>query len=191
MKYPREAMRMSEETGVEVLAPSAVVEATNNIDALAHPERYPSAIYFSKPRPVHPGPKASAEAIAAYEDAKLDYAADALHMQGKGDFKASATVNEKINLVHILAHRASVRNEDETTGEITYQPIDRIVLLDDEGRTYEAASGGLFQSVRTLLELMGQPHTWTRPVPVVIKSVAVRGSWHTFKLEIWREKGKK
>lgn len=178
---------MAEET---VSADDAALSVTDTvvdyIGALASPEKYPRAVYYSRPKPTREGFPTQ----EAYEEARLDYTADAMHMQGKGDYRASECVNERINLVAVLCHRAQVRNVDEETGEVTYNPVDRLVLQDDEGKTYEAVSGGLIQSLLLLFQLMGQPHTWTKPIPVKITQVSVRDKWHTFKLEIWRDKGK-
>lgn len=169
---------MAEEVQVaEVIKPEDV---QSNIGFLSNPDAQERVVYFSRPEPDPKSP--------TYEDEKVDYLADVLHMQSKADFKSASSVNERINLVHVMAHRVRIRNVDEKTGEVTYVPADRVVMLDDEGRTFECVSGGLMQSLLTIFQIVGQPSTWKKPLPITIKSVDVRSQWHTLKLEIWKEK---
>ena len=177
---------MSDEA--EIMPVPGEPEVSSAIDMLANPEQFPTRVYFSKPKPKHPGPKATPAEIEAHQEAMLEYTGDVLHMQSKADFKAGSVVNEKINLVHVLAHRATVRNVNDETGEVKYVPVDRVVLMDDEGRTYEAVSMGLMQSILILFQLLGQPSSWSKPIPITIKSVDVRNTWRTFKIEIWKAK---
>ena len=174
----------------EVLVPASS-EVTSAIEMLTNPAAFARTLYFSKPAPVAPSKDASAAEHEAYQEARLAYAADVLHMQGKADHKAATATNERINLVHVLAHSATVRNEDTETGEVRYVPVDRVVLMDDEGRTYECVSGGLMQSLLILFQLLGSPDTWRKPVPIKIVSVDVRNKWRTLKIEIWQEKSAK
>ncbi len=156
----------------------------DNIDALAHPDKYPEVMYCSIPGP---------SKDASFEE-KLDYTANILRMTSKADEQASSQANMRINLVHVLAHKVMLRDTDQETGEIRGTiPADRLVLLDDEGRTYQAVSQGLMASLRLLFTLMGTPDTWAQPVPVMLQDVALKNGRHTFKLVIWQEKkgGKK
>ena len=167
-----------EVSNAELMVSHQSLDTVDAIDALARPELYPRSVYFSMRKPADTAP----------QSVKLAYASAALRMQSKADFRAAECVNEKINLVHILAHRVRIRNVDTDTGEVTFVPADRLVLLDDEGKTYECVSQGLMQSVLLLVDLMGQPSSWTEPIPVTIRNVSVRGTWSTLKLEIWEDK---
>lgn len=154
----------------------------DNIDALAHPDRYPDSVYCSLAKPASTAPLA----------VRMEYAKMVMRLTNKADFRASESFNEKILLTQVLAHKVTKREVDEDTGEVHYIPLDRIVLLDNEGRTFEAVSAGLMQSVRMIFQLLGQPDTWTEPIPVTIRSIPVRGGeWHTFKLDIWEERAPK
>lgn len=161
----------------EMLTVSETLEPASMIDVLAHPEKYPSYLYCSVPKPDNPT-----------TEQRLQYTAYVMQMLNQGDYRAAESINERINLCHVLAHRITVRNVDKDTGEVTEFQADRVVLLDDEDKTYEAVSQGLGQSVLVLFQLMGKPDTWDSPVPVVIRQVETKAGRRTFKLEIWRDK---
>ena len=85
----------------------------------------------------------------------LTYARAITRMMSKCNYRASEVFGQKINMVHVFGHPVKVRNVDEQTGEVTYVDADRVVLLDDEGNTYEAVSAGLLQSLTILFRLPG------------------------------------
>lgn len=58
---------------------------------------------------------------------------------------------------------------DQETGELISAP--RIVIIDDEGVGHVAVSKGIFNAVKKLIQVFGQP-TWAIPIPLEIKQIS-------------------
>lgn len=76
----------------------------------------------------------------------------------------SENLNKRILLTNMVAQVIEIN--DEETGEPV--SVARLVLIDADGTAYAAISTGLVRSMQTLLGVIGQPSTWTSPVPVKI-----------------------
>jgi hypothetical protein len=80
--------------------------------------------------------------------------------------------DEVINLAHIIIQ--SVDIQDSASGETVKAP--RVTLIDGDGKAFHAVSTGLLGSARTILSVLGEPHTWPEPVPVkVVEKRTARG----------------
>lgn len=68
-----------------------------------------------------------------------------------------------INLTNIVAQAVTVN--DAATGE----EVDavRVILMDVDGSSYAAVSDGIMGSLRDIFAILGDPSTWTEPLPVV------------------------
>lgn len=77
-------------------------------------------------------------------------------------------VNMEIHLKDIYAERCEFINRE--SNEVT--PGVRIVFIDADGVSYQAASKGVFTSTQKLLQIMGEPATWEEPVTVVPKQIS-------------------
>lgn len=86
------------------------------------------------------------------------------------DKKLSDVIGETIELKDIVAHMIEL--VDEETGE--YLQTLRTVLIDSKGVSYEAVSGGVANAVSRLIQIYGQPNTWTEPVKVKARQKATR-----------------
>lgn len=86
------------------------------------------------------------------------------------DARVSDFIGKEIDLVHVVAHPITLT--DENTGEI----IDalRVVLVDKNGKSYEAVSGGIANAVQRILQIFGQPEEWENPIKVEPVSKATR-----------------
>jgi hypothetical protein len=69
---------------------------------------------------------------------------------------------------------------DEDTGESVQAP--RIVLIDTEGKTYQAVSKGIFGSLAGLFKVFGEP-TWEEGLPLTVKQISL-GKNQMLKLEV-------
>lgn len=58
---------------------------------------------------------------------------------------------------------------DQETGELVSAP--RIVIIDDKGVGHVAVSKGVFNAVKKLIQVFGQP-TWITPIPLEIKQIS-------------------
>jgi hypothetical protein len=70
---------------------------------------------------------------------------------------------------------------DNHKGETTRAP--RVTLIDDDGKAFHATSTGLLGSVRTILSVLGEPHTWPKPVPVRIVEKRTNSGFKVFTIE--------
>lgn len=86
---------------------------------------------------------------------------------------------ETINLAHIIIQ--SVDIADSNTGETVKAP--RVTLIDSEGKAFHAVSTGLLGSARTVLSVLGEPHTWPEPVPVRIVEKRTARGFKVFTIE--------
>lgn len=78
------------------------------------------------------------------------------------DKRISDCIGETISLANIVAH--PIQLVDENSGELIETM--RMVLVDDKGTSYEAVSTGIVNAVARILQIFGQPDTWTGPIKV-------------------------
>ena len=57
---------------------------------------------------------------------------------------------------------------DEATGEVTAAP--RIVIIDEDGKSYQCVSVGVFSALKKVIQVFGAP-TWEKPIPLMIKQI--------------------
>lgn len=94
------------------------------------------------------------------------------------DYKVKSCINKKIRVKDLYAESIEVVNEE--TGEIVNVP--RMVLIDDEGASYECMSVGMFSAIRKLVAVYGEP-TWDPPLEVTVKEKPVgKGSMLTLQM---------
>jgi hypothetical protein len=69
-----------------------------------------------------------------------------------------------INLVNIVAQAVTVN--DAATGD----EVDavRVILIDADGAAYAAVSDGIMGSLRDIFAVLGEPSTWSAPLPVTV-----------------------
>lgn len=78
-------------------------------------------------------------------------------------------INKEIALKDVFVEIIELANEN--TGELEQAP--RIVLIDDEGESYQCVSNGIFGSLKKLMAIFGEP-TWKNPIHVIVKQVKVK-----------------
>lgn len=85
------------------------------------------------------------------------------------DKKLADHIGEVIEIVDVVAHPVELTHE--VTGEVVKTV--RTVLIDKDGVSYTAVSGGILNSLQKLFMIFGQPH-WDEPVKVKVKQVGTR-----------------
>ena len=75
-------------------------------------------------------------------------------------------INEIINVKDIFVE--VVELESETTGNKEKAP--RIVLIDDAGLSHACVSFGIYNALRKLISIYGQP-TWNTPIPLKVRQI--------------------
>lgn len=99
--------------------------------------------------------------------------------------KVDDNLGKVINLKDVVVQAIDIANTDDVTGEVSSVEAARIILLDADGTSYAAVSTGLFRALTNLFGILGQPHTWPSPVPIiVVKERATRNAGHYFTIKL-------
>lgn len=97
-----------------------------------------------------------------------------------GDVKhLSDMINCDITVKDIIVQK--VDRMDENTGIIDAMP--RIVLVATDGTPYVASSKGIFNSVKTIMNIFGEPADWDEPITVTVKQI-LKGEFRILTLAI-------
>lgn len=94
--------------------------------------------------------------------------------------KIANHINETIKVLHVYAEIIPVTNK--LTGAIDKAP--RVVLIDEKGQGYQAVSLGIYNAVKQMLHMFGDPSTWKGPHTVKVINVPLEGGQHTFSLKM-------
>ena len=70
-------------------------------------------------------------------------------------------VNIPIHMTHVSIEVCEVHSEN---GDVISP---RVVIVDKDGKSYQAVSVGVYQSLKRIFVLFGTPDTWTEPLTVV------------------------
>lgn len=95
------------------------------------------------------------------------------------DHKVGDYINKVIVVKDVLAELIEVKNEE--TGEMEVTP--RVVLIDVDGKSYQAVSKGIFNALKKAIAIFGSP-TWEDGLPILVKQVSVgKGTMLTFDVQ--------
>jgi hypothetical protein len=84
------------------------------------------------------------------------------------DFRVADYINKTIEVKEILIENVELVNEK--TGQLEIVP--RTVLIDPKGKSYVAVSFGIFNSIKRVVQMFGEPNTWGgTPVKVEVKQI--------------------
>jgi len=111
------------------------------------------------------------------------------------DENVADNINMKIELVDVLLEQIEMLNDEDDgievvseTGEIVEEEPEttvavRTVLIDKDGKSYQAVSKGVYNSIKQIINIFGEPSTWEDPLTVEVKQVKVkRGSMLTLNI---------
>lgn len=82
------------------------------------------------------------------------------------DERISDHFNKVINVVDVLVEVVPMINKE--TGE--YRECPRVVFFDENGKTYQAVSFGVYNALKRLFMIYGEPH-WDIPIPIMPKQI--------------------
>lgn len=92
------------------------------------------------------------------------------------EYRVADFINKKIAVTDVLVEIRELLNEE--SGEIETAP--RVVLIDEDGKAYQAVSKGIFNAVKNAYQVFGAA-PWEPALEIEIKQVAVgKGSMLTF-----------
>ena len=89
------------------------------------------------------------------------------------------SLGSTIKLANVIVQPVEMTNEQ--TGEVTTQP--RVILINDKGEAFVGISAPVFRDVRNVLDILGMPDTWEKPLAVkVVREGAGLRQYFTLKL---------
>lgn len=89
-------------------------------------------------------------------------------------------VGTEFNLKDVYLNRYERLNND--TGE--YEDKVRIILFDEEGKTYASGSFGIFNTLRRIFEVFGTPEKWSEPLKVKVVQKSIDNTKKILSLEL-------
>lgn len=96
------------------------------------------------------------------------------------EHKVADFINKSIMVKDILVEMIELpktNGKDEEILDENGQPImevaPRIVLIDADGKAYQAVSAGMLSAIKRAIQIFGAP-TWDEPLPMLIKQVSVK-----------------
>lgn len=78
------------------------------------------------------------------------------------DTSLKECVNIPIAMTHVSVEVCELHSEQN--GDVI---APRVVIMDKDGKSYQAVSIGVYQSLKRIFALFGTPDTWTEPLTVV------------------------
>ncbi len=84
------------------------------------------------------------------------------------DHKVGDYINQQIRVKDLYVELIDLNNDE--TGEVETAP--RTVLIDTEGKTYQAVSRGIFNSLQRLIKTFGEP-TWEEGLPCIVRQISL------------------
>lgn len=94
--------------------------------------------------------------------------------------KLSDNINIPIRMIHFYVEIIQCANKD--SGEIVSVP--RVVIIDEKGKGYQAVSVGIYNAIKRIVSMFGNPADWDSPVTVMCQNVDLGGGQHTYNLTI-------
>ena len=94
------------------------------------------------------------------------------NLLGNCDFRIADKLNTEIALKDVLIQKFN--NVDDETG--TIEEKYRVILIDEDGKTYASGSKGLYRSLGQLLAIMGEPATWNEPIKIKVVETNLRNN---------------
>lgn len=102
----------------------------------------------------------SMTAATAEDKAKL------FNAMNNPDARLADCINMTIKAKDLYVEVVDCTNQE--TGEVTRAP--RIVIIDENGKGYQAVSVGIFSALKKIIQVYGAP-TWATPVKMQVKQI--------------------
>lgn len=93
--------------------------------------------------------------------------------------KIKMMIGKQIKLAHIYIDTVTLH--DQKSGELITAP--RVVLIDDKAQSWQSVSIGMYESVKKLIQMFGDPSDWAKPLTVEIVLVDLKNRGTTYNLK--------
>lgn len=77
-------------------------------------------------------------------------------------------INKTIAIKHVLIENVEL---DSKENPFEKDIVPRTIFIDTEGKSFVAVSFGVFNSVKRIIQMFGEPSTWDEPVTVEVKQI--------------------
>lgn len=91
------------------------------------------------------------------------------------DFKIADCINQQIVVKNIYVENVEIRKDGEEKDGFIAEEIEivpRVVLIDENNKSYQSVSKGVFSAVAKLIKFFGEPQTWEKPITVTVKQIS-------------------
>lgn len=94
------------------------------------------------------------------------------------DYKLSDYTGKVIGIKDVVIEQ--IQLADEKTGEVKNQA--RVVLIDGNGKSYQCVSNGIYNSIKKIISIFGEP-TWDEVVVVEVQNLSTAKGRKTLTLK--------
>ena len=94
------------------------------------------------------------------------------HITSHPDHTLSEYINKTIRIkdIYVDVNQRTVK-DGENAGQVEDKP--RTIIIDDNGESYiSGVSLGIYQAVREIIRIFGDPRTWDEPLPVRVVQIS-------------------
>lgn len=92
--------------------------------------------------------------------------------------KLSDKINLPIEMIHFYVEIIQCVNKE--SGELVNVP--RVVIIDKYGNGFQAVSVGIYNAIKRIVAMFGNPASWDSPVTIMCQNVDLGGGQHTYNL---------
>lgn len=92
--------------------------------------------------------------------------------------KLSDNINIPIEMIHFYVEIIQCANKE--SGELVNVP--RVVIIDKTGKGYQAVSVGIYNAIKRIVSMFGNPASWDSPIKIMCQNVDLGGGQHTYNL---------
>lgn len=115
----------------------------------------------------------SVELVSSFDMSTPENRLKVLKYTNTPDHRLKDFINMDIVIKDIYIEAVSVLQEEkDEDGNDVYQKCPRTIIVDDKGDSYVAVSFGVFNAIKRIVTLLGNPHSWEKPIKFKVKQIA-------------------
>lgn len=115
----------------------------------------------------------SVELVSSFDMSTQENRLKVLKYTNTPDHRLKDFINMDIVIKDIYIESVDVLQEEkDENGNDIYQACPRTIIVDDKGESYVAVSFGVFNAIKRIVTLLGNPHDWEKPIKFKVKQIA-------------------
>ena len=117
---------------------------------------------------------ASLNVYCGYDLAVLENKSLVYNATTSPDERLKDHINKKIKVANVICDIVEIdsNKQKREQGQVElpekFEKFPRIILIDDKGKSYTCVSKGVFNSIKRMFDIYGEPTTWEKPMQVEI-----------------------